>query len=197
MENALEIAAIARSDASTAALDFDLLVRQHQRQIYRVLLGLLRDADTADDLTQECFVRAYKKRDSYRAEASVTTWLTSIAINLARDHARNRRVGFWRRLFAAPAEETEAALALAPATNASPERSLLAREKLAGLWEIVGSLPPRQREVFILRFVEEMPLDQIAIALHMRLGTVKAHLFRALGTVRHGMRELYGTTPER
>jgi len=192
MENTLGIAALESWRAEIAPLDFDLVVRQHQRRVYRVLLGLVRDPDLADGLTQDCFVRAYEKRASFRGEASIGTWLISIAINLARDHARNRRAGFWRRLFAAPAEEAEAALEAAPASSPSPERWLLAREALHQVWEIVGELPQRQREVFMLRFAEEMPLEEIALALGMQPGTVKAHLFRAVGTVRKQMRHGYG-----
>src|SRR5882672_10230408 len=77
---------------------FDDLVRQHQRRVYRVLFLLLRDPDAADTLTQECFLRAYQKRDGFRGESSADTWLLRIAVNLARDHLRNRRAGFWRRL---------------------------------------------------------------------------------------------------
>jgi RNA polymerase sigma-70 factor (ECF subfamily) len=192
MENTLDIAALESLRAEIAPLDFDLVVRQHQRRIYRVLLGLVRDPDLADNLTQDCFVRAYEKRASFRGESSVSTWLIRIAINLARDHARNRRAGFWRRLFSAPAEETESALETVADLGASPERSLIARQELARVWRIVEQLPQRQREVFLLRFAEEMPLEEIALALGMQSGTVKAHLFRALGTVRKRMRSPYG-----
>ena len=137
-------------------------------------------------------MRAYQKRSSFRGESSVSTWLISIAINLARDHARNRRAGFWRRLFSAPAEEVEIALASAADRGASPERSLMARQELDRVWAIVDELPQRQREVFLLRFAEEMPLEEIALALGRELGTVKAHLFRAVGTVRKRMRDAYG-----
>ena len=78
--------------------DFEWMVLRHQKQIYRVLLLLLRDADAAETLTQECFLRAFKKHRSFRGESSLATWLVKIAINLARDHKRNRRWEFWRRL---------------------------------------------------------------------------------------------------
>ena len=199
MENTLEMATLGRAAAESVPLDFDLVVRQHQQRIYRVLLGLVRDPDMADNLTQDCLVRAYQKRASFRGESSVSTWLISIAINLARDQGRNRSAGFWRRLFAAPAEQTEAALATAADLGASPERSLMARQELGRVWEIVDELPARQREVFLLRFAEELPLEEIALALGMETGTVKAHLFRAVGTVRKRMRKPYGlgTSTER
>jgi RNA polymerase sigma-70 factor (ECF subfamily) len=188
MENTLEIGAIGQAAEQNAPLDFDLLVRQHQRRIYRVLLGLVRDPDLADNLTQDCFVRAYEKRDSFRGEASVGTWLISIAINLARDHGRSRRAGFWRRLFSSSSEETELALDAVADGGASPERLLIARQELARVWEIVEKLPERQREVFVLRFAQEMPLNEIGVALGMEPGTVKTHLFRAVGRVRRLMR---------
>ena len=199
MENTLEMATFGRAAAESTPLDFDLVVRQHQRRIYRVLLGMVRDPELADNLTQDCFVRAYEKRASFRGESSVSTWLISIAINLARDQDRNRRAGFWRRLFAVPAEQTEAALATAADLGASPERTLMARQELGRVWEIVDELPARQREVFLLRFAEELPLEEIALALGMETGTVKAHLFRAVGTVRKRMRKPYGlgTSTER
>ena len=199
MENTLEIATIQQTAADSGPLNFDLLVLQHQRRIYRVLLGLVRDPDLADNLTQDCFVRAYEKRASFRGESSVGTWLISIAINLARDYGRSRRAGFWRRLFLARVEEKEAALETTADLGASPERSLIARQELDRVWEIVNELPARQREVFLLRFAQEMPLEEIALALGMESGTVKAHLFRAVGTVRNRMRNPYGpgTSTER
>jgi len=191
MEHTLDMATLERAAESTQ-LDFEIVVRQHQQRIYRVLLGLVRDPHLADNLTQDCFVRAYRKRASFRGEARLSTWLISIAINLARDQGRNRRAGFWRKLFAASAEERQAALAAAADLAASPERSLMARQELGLVWEIVHRLPQRQREVFLLRFAEEMPLEEIGLALGMETGTVKAHLFRAVAAVRKHMGKPYG-----
>ncbi len=164
--------------------DFERLVRQHQRRIYRVLLALLRDEDAAGTLTQECFLRAFEKRGSFRGEASAGTWLVRIAINLARDHQKNRRQSFWRRLVGSAGDAAEAAAAVVPDGRASPERSLLAREETRAVARAVDQLPNRQREVFLLRFVEEMSLEEIAQATDLETGTVKSHLSRALATVR-------------
>lgn len=72
--------------------DFDWIVSQNQKRIYRTLLLLVRDADAAEVLTQECFLRAFPKRGEFRGESALTTWLVRIAVNLARDH--NRRLRF-------------------------------------------------------------------------------------------------------
>src|SRR4051794_9505856 len=83
--------------AITAA-DFEQIMQRYQKKVYRVLLLMLKNPEDADNLTQECFLRAYMSMRSFRGECSVQTWLLRIAVNLARDDARNRRAGFWRRL---------------------------------------------------------------------------------------------------
>ncbi len=190
MEEALEITVAGRIGERTSPLDFERLVPAHQQRIYRILLGLVRDADTADNLTQECFVRAYEKRHSFRGESSVSTWLVAIAINLARDHARDRRTGFWRRLFSAPVEEREVAMASVADRASSAEQRVMASQQLSQVWQVVEVLSNRQREVFLLRFVEELPLEQIAEVTGMRVGTVKAHLSRAVSAVRQRVRRI-------
>jgi len=170
-----------------AAEEFDYLVREHQRRIYRVLFSLLRDEDLAETLTQECFLRAFEKRATFRSEASVETWLIRIAVNLARDYARNRRLAFWRNLVhAGSKDEVETAGHEASDPGPSPERTVLAREQLAAVHSLLAKLPPQQRSVFALRFFEEMSLEEIAQAMQLEVGTVKAHLFRAVQAVRKG-----------
>jgi len=192
MESALTtIAGLAASREHAqgiAAQEFDQLVRLHQRRIYRVLLTLVRDQDLADNLTQECFLRAYQKRDSFRGEASVETWLIRIAINLARDHARSRRAQFWRNLFHR-VPQTETPILEAPDHSPSPERVILAREQMAAVGSILAKLSPQQRSVFSLRFFEELSLEEIAEAMELEVGTVKAHLFRAVSAVRKKLKE--------
>jgi RNA polymerase sigma-70 factor, ECF subfamily len=164
---------------------FDEIVRQHQRRVYRVIFLLVRDNDAADTLTQECFLRAYRKRGGFRGECSVGTWLVRIAVNLARDHGKNRRLAFWRKTVGLQDEnlETGATPNLA-ASQPSAEQVLLAREALQAVWSAAAALPQQQRTIFLLRFAEEMPLAEIAEVLDLEVGTVKAHLFRAIGKVK-------------
>jgi len=167
----------------TALDDFTPLVQSHQQRIYRVLLGMLRDPDAAETLTQECFLRAYQKRASFRGEASVGGWLLKIAINLARDHRRSRLRELWHRL--SPSSDAVGHLEQrVPDPRASQERVLMGREEVAGVWSAVEKLPPQQRAVFVLRFVEEMSLEEIAEATSLKVGTVKTHLFRAVHVIR-------------
>jgi RNA polymerase sigma-70 factor, ECF subfamily len=169
--------------------DFDALVSLHRQRIYRVLLGQLRDPDAAATLTQECFLRAYRNRESFRGEASVVTWLIRIALNLAKDHGRNRRQSFWKRLFGSSDDDWAEVVASVAAPCASAEKMLLAREEVAQVMRAVETLSPQQRAVFTLRFVEEMTIEEIATVTELKSGTVKAHLSRAVAAVRKKVKE--------
>jgi RNA polymerase sigma-70 factor, ECF subfamily len=159
---------------------FDEIVAQQQRRVYRVIFLLVRNPDIADTLTQECFLRAYEKRASFRGDCAITTWLLRIAVNLVRDHAKSRRASFWRKLVGldekGAGEIPEGNLA---SPQASPERVLLAREELWAVWNALPSLSPQQRTIFLLRYAEEMSLPEIAEILQLKTGSVKAQLFRA------------------
>lgn len=181
-----------------AEREFEILVALHQRSIYRLLLGLTRDPDAAETLTQECFLKAFQNRNGFRGEASVKTWLMRIAINLAYDHRRSRRVQFWRKLFQRNAERavpenSSSADAIEPLLEtmadqrSSAEQQLLAREHLAAVWGAVGKLSNQQRCVFLLRFVEELSLEEIAQAVGVSVASVKTHLRRATLAVRQAV----------
>jgi len=170
------------------AEDFEQLVRRYQRKVYRVLLLMLKNPEDADNLTQECFLRAYTSMESFRGECSEQTWLIRIAVNLVRDHARNRRAGFWKRLLRLEDPGVIADDREPSSIKPSPERGMLAREELDAVWRAVDRLSARQREVFVLRFAEEMELREIAEVLDLRIGTVKAQLFRAVTNVREQVR---------
>ena len=164
---------------------FDEIMRQHQRRVYRVIFLLVRDRDTADTLTQECFLRAYQNRSSFRGECRVDTWILRIAVNLVRDHGKNRRASFWKRLVGLEDSEINGAEPRQfPAPEPSAERALLAREELEAVWNALSSFSPQQRAIFFLRYAEEMPLAQIAELMELKVGSVKAQLSRATGKLR-------------
>jgi RNA polymerase sigma-70 factor (ECF subfamily) len=170
-----------------AAQRFSTVVEIHRPQIFRFLLASLRDADLAETLTQDCFLRAYRNWLSFRDESSVMTWLMRIAINLQKDHWRNRRMQFWRQTRINAVDINEASEWL-PSGQRSPEEYLLARDRVGKVWKAVDCLSERQRTVFLLRFVEELELREIAQAAGLEVGAVKAHLSRALLKVRTALR---------
>ena len=161
--------------------DVNTLCATYRSRIYRYALLSLRDADLAESVTQDCLLRAYRARDDFRGDCSVATWLTRIATNLIRDATRSRKFQFWRT---APAVEAGALADRLRSPGISPETALVVREELLKVWDAVDKLPGKQRNVFLLRFVEEMELPEIAAAMGLHVGTVKSHLHRALAAVR-------------
>ena len=172
---------------TTTSETFDQIIRQHQKRVYRLLLLLVKDPDAADTLTQECFLRAYRSLASFRGECSMDTWLCRIAVNLARDHGKNRRTSFWKKLIGL--EGLEGDSACMAASQPSAERVLLAREELNAVWDALATLSEQQRTVFLMRFAEEMSLPEIAETLGLKTGSVKAQLFRATGKIRETLKE--------
>lgn len=189
METALRTALGAAAQNITAE-EFDTIVQRHQRRVHRFLLLMLRDPEEADNLTQECFLRAYLNRSSFRGESSLETWLLRIAANLARDHARSRKAGFWKRLLGLEEDGEDNVGEQMRSDGASPEQAFLAREDVRAVWNAANQLSQQQRAVFLLRFVEEMELSEIASALDLQVGSVKTHLFRAVQAVRGKLRDL-------
>jgi RNA polymerase sigma-70 factor, ECF subfamily len=167
--------------------DFDALVDVHRPRIFRFLLASLRDRESAENLTQECFLRAYKARDRFRGDASVGTWLMQIAANLVRSQEANSRLKFWRRT-RVHADVADLEIWI-PDRQRTPEQLALASQQIRSIWKAAASLSVNQRTVFLLRFVEDMDLLEIAAVTGMKEGTVKTHLFRALQTIRGGLEQ--------
>jgi len=174
---------IAARKLEAATDEFSLVVERHRPQIFRFLLASTRDVDLAETLTQDCFLKAHRNWGSFRGESSAMTWLMRIAINLQKDHWRNRRMQFWRHTQTNSVDMEDAGEWL-PSGESSAEKQLLAREQVSHVWTAVKGLSERQRTVFLLRYVEEQELSEIARATGLSEGTVKAHLSRAVGKVR-------------
>jgi RNA polymerase sigma-70 factor (ECF subfamily) len=178
----LETVTMVTADDSCAD-EFSRVVERHRPQIFRFLLASTRDVDLAETLTQDCFLKAHRNWASFRGESSAMTWLMRIAINLQKDHWRNRRMQFWRTTRTNSVDLDEASEWL-PSGESSIEKQLLAREQVKQVWRAVDGLSQRQRTVFLLRYVEEQELSEIAKATGLSEGTVKAHLSRAVARVR-------------
>jgi RNA polymerase sigma-70 factor (ECF subfamily) len=178
----------AQASEATAALptpfdDLAVVIETHRPRVYRFLLASVRDADLAETLTQETFLRAWSSRSSFRGDCSLATWLTRIALNLIRDHTRTNRFRFWRRVSTQSVDAAEIA-AFLPHRDSALDSRIIATEQVGILWQAVDTLSDRQRTVFLLRFVEEMELSEIVAATGIPLSTVKSHLYRALAHIR-------------
>jgi len=163
--------------------DLATVVALYEQRIFRFLLVSIRDRDIAQTLTQETFLRAWTSRASFREDCSIATWLMRIALNLLRDHTRTERFRFWKRAATNAIDISDISEHI-PNRNSSTESRLIAKEQLALVWETVAQLSGRQRNIFLLRFIEELELSEISIVTGLPVSTVKSHLYRALATIR-------------
>jgi len=163
--------------------DIDALVKTYRARLLRFVTYSTGDPDLAETITQDTLLRAYNGREKFRGECSVNTWLTGIAVNVTRDHLRTERYKFWRHVKTTAVDVQEMSSFLA-ADEANPEAQLLAKEKVRQLSQVLTTLSYKQRTVFLMKFSEEMPVDEIAQVLGMSFNTVRTHLHRALKAVR-------------
>ena len=179
----LESARTERAGVIRELDDIDELVRLHQARIRRFVTCSTGDPDLAETITQDTLLRAYRGRENFRGDCSLSTWLTGIAINVTRDHLRSGRYKFWKHLKASALDVHEMASFL-PSEAVSPERRILAKERIKELYVVLESLSYNQRTIFLMKFSEEMSVEEISQILGMAVNTVRTHLHRALKAVR-------------
>lgn len=172
--------------------DFNRLYREHARRAQGFFLRMTGgDAALAEDLTQELFTRLWEHRDGFDArQGTFTTWMFSVAYNLCKNAYRHRDVvAAWSAETMArnePGDQALSAAAVSPAADAALDR----REQREQLAAAVRSLPDGIREVFLLRYMEELPIGDVARVLGIPEGTVKSRSFTALTTLREKMKRL-------
>ncbi|MBU1319480.1 MAG: sigma-70 family RNA polymerase sigma factor [candidate division Zixibacteria bacterium] len=162
---------------------FSRLVRLNQKRIYRLVYRFCRDHDTADELAQETFVKAYMSLDTFREEYRFSSWIGTIATNLAFNHLKRQKRQV--SIVDYPIEEIIAD----PNPGADPSRSLTDREMMDRLEEEVEKLPPEYKTVFILRVNEELSYEEIAKRLGIEMGTVMSRLFRARSRLKKALED--------
>ena len=169
--------------AITELDDIEALVKNHRPRLLRFVTFSTGDPDLAETIVQDCLLKAYNARASFRGDSSVNTWLTSIAVNLVRDHQRTQKFRFWKQARASAIDVTDVASFIA-SEESGLEARLIARQKVAELSKIIETLSFNQRTIFLMKFSDEMELSEISAAMKMPVNTVKTHLHRALKAIR-------------
>lgn len=174
--------------------DFNAWMLSEQRRIFLICQRMLQDQDEADSATQDVFVKAYQavnKEDAKTLE-DPARWLTRVAVNTCLDRLRSRKWQFWRKR---PSSEDETTiLSLTASSRPEAEDRYFAGQIRSRLESALDRLSPRQRAVFTLRHYEDLNLEEISAVLGLDVGTVKAHMFRAVSKMREELRDLYGGT---
>ncbi len=155
----------------------EILVRRHQQRVRRLACRLTHNADTADDITQETFLRLYRAAARYRPTAALTTWLHRVVVNLCLDDAKRRKP---RALAEVDPPEPRSADTTLPGERA---------ERRDAVRHAVMSLPDRQRAVLVLHRFEGLSHEEIEAVTGFSRGAIESLLVRAYGTLRERLRE--------
>ena len=179
--------ALARDDTA-----FRIIMERHNRRLYRIARGILRNDTEAEDVVQEAYVSAFTHLDGFRGDSSLATWLARITMNEALGRLRRERLAVDLDTF--EAQRTEAQIIQFPQTVTSddPERTMAQREILRLVERATDNLPEIFRIVFITRVIEGMSVEETADLLGLQPKTVKTRLHRARRLVREQLDKQIG-----
>jgi len=167
---------------------FTVIMRRHNRLLFRTARSILKSDVDAEDALQDAYLRAWRAIDGFRAEAKLSTWLARIVINECLGRLRR---GHGAEVIALPGAEPEHHEPMEDRMeddpDQRPERAAMRAELRALMETCIDRLPDAFRTVFILRAVEEMSVEDVAAALNLPEATVRTRLFRARGLLREGL----------
>lgn len=196
-ENHHAVGDFGRMDDATIMLElragnmagFDYLIQKYRKPIIHFMYRMVRNQAVAEELAQEVFLRVYRSRETYRAEARFSTWLYRIATNLGVNYARDTR--HERTASTIYLDETDSETGTTPDvadTTPGAEAYLLRQERLNAIREHVMALPERQRMAVLMHKYEGMDYKQIGDVLKLSESATKSLLFRAYQTLREKLK---------
>jgi RNA polymerase sigma-70 factor (ECF subfamily) len=162
----------------------DLLIEQYQYRLFRYLVYLTSSRERAEDFFQETWIRVLERGHQYDGKSKFEAWLFAIARHLVIDWQRQKKMQSLDEL-TDPSQDQP--LQIAAQNEPSPLRQVLSHEEAASVQDSLGRVPAIYREVLLLRFQEELGLEEIAAVLAAPLSTVKSRLYRGLEAVREAM----------
>jgi RNA polymerase sigma-70 factor (ECF subfamily) len=197
---AISAAAVAETERENAAIArglkrqdpdvLDQLIELYQHRLLRYLLFLTGKREVAEDLFQETWMRVLLRGSQYNGKARFDTWLFTIARNLVIDLSRKRTMASLDELHEVREDERPFQIAI---DGPSPLEQFQSRENSAEIAAVLLTLEPSYREVLVLRFHEELSLEEIAGVTKAPLSTVKSRLYRGLAALKPEMERLRGT----
>lgn len=160
---------------------FELLVIKYQRRIQRLIGRMVRDVDLVEDIAQDTFIRAYRALAQFRGEAQFYTWLYRIAINTAKkalmDLKRNPTVS--ENAYKSDDDDETSPVENELTSSETPDAVLASKEIAQIINAAMEALPEELREAITLREIEGLSYEEISVAMHCPVGTVRSRIFRA------------------
>ena len=165
---------------------FEEIVTLFQHRLYQVCYRMLGNAQEAEDIAQEAFVRAYINIHTFDQKRKFSTWLFRIATNLCIDRIRKKKPDYYLDANV-PGTEGLNMYSQIAAAGELPEEEVERMEMQERIQYEIGRLPDKYRSVIILRYIEELPLQEIGDILELPLGTVKTRVHRGREALRKQM----------
>jgi len=159
---------------------FEALVKKYEKMIYNLAITKTGNRENAQDLTQECFLRAYKMLRTYRTDAAFSTWIHKICQNLIYDfyRANKNRKTEEVPLYIGDGSDDYKEREI-PDSSKEPSAIVLREEKIQKIRRLIQSLPDDLRDIIIMRDINDMSYNHIADVLNIEIGTVKSRISRA------------------
>lgn len=158
---------------------FNELVRRYQQKVYWIARRMIGNHDDADDIVQEVFVKVHKYLNNFRSESSFYTWLYRIATNMSINAIRKKKLVEWLRF-----DEVLPAMNLATDESQDPSNNIVLQENRAMLSKAIAGLPAKQKQVFIFRYYDELPYEEISKIMKTSVGGLKANYFHAVKNIK-------------
>lgn len=178
----------ARSGSTHA---FRLLVERHQRRAFAIAIGLVRDENDAREIVQEAFLRVYRGLDAFEGTSSFFTWLYRIVTNLSIDLMRKPSRRETEPLDHAALDENGESLLLSRLDGSDPAAVVRRGEIRRRIEAALDELPPYHRGVILMREVEGMSYEEMAVAMGVSKGTIMSRLFHARRKLQRALRDCY------
>ncbi|MCB0262542.1 MAG: sigma-70 family RNA polymerase sigma factor [Calditrichia bacterium] len=169
---------------------FEQLLNKYRNLVYHVMLRMVRNPQEAEDLCQEAFIKAFSALQSFNEEFAFSTWLMKIASNNCIDFLRKKKLRTYSIDEPVKYKDEQVQFEL-PDHDPTPERQIIDRERSKMIDDAIQALPPRYRQVIVLRHKEEKSYEEISELLQLPLGTVKARIFRAREMLNKNIRDIF------
>lgn len=180
---------LASRAAAGDAAAFELIMRRHNRLLYRTVRSILRDDADSEDVVQEAYLKAWRALPTFRGECRLSTWLVRIAMNQALSRVRRRSgtVLPFSALDARDLEQEDAAMPSDDERRQDPQDAAQRAELRRAIERHIDRLPDAFRTVFVLRALEEASVEEVAGLLDIPEATVRSRFFRARAQLREAL----------
>ncbi|HKK20146.1 MAG TPA: sigma-70 family RNA polymerase sigma factor [candidate division Zixibacteria bacterium] len=167
---------------------YETLAERHRQAVYHVIYKIVRDKETAHDLVQDTFMKAFSSLASYRSEFRFSTWLYKIAANCSIDYLRKKKINAMSLDQQLETKDGTVGIEV-PDYSFHPGHELERKEQRFSIEEAIDSLPDKYKEVIIYRHKDDKSYEEIADLLNIPVGTVKARIFRARELLKKKLKE--------